>query len=337
MKKFYISLSILLLIIDVAVAQFEPPAGQPGTSAIHADSSVFVAWATGSRINRGFKNISVPASGNTSVGDSTSVIGKPDGVSVVSLGDGGSAIVTFAVPIADGPGYDFAVFENGFDDTFLELAFVEVSSDGTNFFRIPATSNTQESVQTGSFASTDATRINNLAGKYRSPYGTPFNLSEVSGIPELDIQRITHVKIVDVVGCIQDAYATYDKNGHKVNDPWPTDFASGGFDLDGIGVIHQATLSSVSELSAGISFQLYPNPVNKNSSLSLHLQSDEPVTIDVVDMTGRQVALIASRMSVHEHALISLDRLNLKKGLYLLRVSAGQHVKTEKIMVLDEY
>ena len=57
---------------------------------------------------------------------------------VVSLGDGGSITLTFAHPLSDGTGPDLAVFENAFNDTFLELAFVEVSSDGANFVRFPA-------------------------------------------------------------------------------------------------------------------------------------------------------------------------------------------------------
>ncbi|MFN6048554.1 MAG: T9SS C-terminal target domain-containing protein, partial [Bacteroidota bacterium] len=47
---------------------------------------------------------------------------------VVSLGDGGIATLTFDPPITNGDGFDFAVFENTFLDTFLELAFVEVST-----------------------------------------------------------------------------------------------------------------------------------------------------------------------------------------------------------------
>ena len=49
-------------------------------------------------------------------------------------GDAGVAVMTFECPIADGPGYDFAVFENGFAPNpsepnimFLELAFVEAA------------------------------------------------------------------------------------------------------------------------------------------------------------------------------------------------------------------
>ena len=62
----------------------------------------------------------------------------------VSLGDGGTVVLTFPQPIGDVPGPDFAVFENGFkafdNSFFLELAHVEVSSDGVNFYRFPSSS-----------------------------------------------------------------------------------------------------------------------------------------------------------------------------------------------------
>jgi hypothetical protein len=60
--------------------------------------------------------------GHTSYGDDSCALGPADN-NVVSLGDSGYAIVKFDIPISDGPGFDFAVFENAFDDEFLELAF----------------------------------------------------------------------------------------------------------------------------------------------------------------------------------------------------------------------
>ena len=81
----------------------------------------------------------------------------------MSLGDGGVAILTFKYPIKNETGNDFAVFENSFNDTFLELAFVEVSSDGIHYFRFPAVSNTQDTLQMGNDASIDARHLNNLA------------------------------------------------------------------------------------------------------------------------------------------------------------------------------
>ena len=94
---------------------------------------------------------------------------------VVSLGEGGTITLSFERPLADGPGPDFAVFENGFSDGFLELAFVEVSSDGEHFVRFPSAYLGLEPI--GPFNEHDPELIDGLAGKYRRGYGTPFDLS----------------------------------------------------------------------------------------------------------------------------------------------------------------
>ncbi len=241
-KAIFMILILLGFMSSFAIAgPYAPAAGQAGSTAIYKDDSAFVAWASGCDVVRGLMDISDPSKGYASYGSADKALGKAvgDSYDVVSLGDGGYATLTFNAPIYDGPGWDFAVFENGFSDTYLELAFVEVSSDGVNFFRFDSVSLTQTNTQVGGFASLDTTNIHNLAGKYRQGYGTPFDLSELDGIAGLDINNVTHIRIVDVVGCIQDAYCTYDSLGHKINDPWPTPFSSGGFDLDAVGVIHQ--------------------------------------------------------------------------------------------------
>lgn len=241
-----ISILVLALVPVVLWAQFAPAQDQPGTTAMHADSSAFVAWATGCVAEPGPMNITNPEGGLAGSGwPASNVIGYPEGtMGVTCLGDGGMATVTFASPICNRPGPDFAVFENGFENAqtpgywFLELGFVEVSSDGEHFFRFPAYSNTQTETQLGGMGCIDPSQIHNLASKYGAMYGTPFELDEVPDDPLLDKDHITHVRIVDVVGCINPEYATYDCQGHAVNDPWPTAFASGGMDLDAVGVIH---------------------------------------------------------------------------------------------------
>src|SRR5690606_17752172 len=143
----------------------------------------------------------------------------------------------------------------------LELAFVEVSSDGINFFRLAASSHTQDTSQISSVTGENymkARCVNNLAGKYISNYGTPFVLQELSCIAGLDINNITHVRIVDVVGSIGE-YASYDTAGNKINDPYPTNFPTGGFDLDAVGVIHQGTTSGIQGLNLPV-VSVYPNP-----------------------------------------------------------------------------
>ncbi len=262
MKKAFIFLCSWLLSIS-AGAQYTPQAGLAGSDAVPAASTRFVNWATGCTIYRGLMNIADASLGYASAGDSTAALGVADN-GIVSLGDSGVAIVTFAKPIYDGPGADFAVFENGFinpandSESYMELAFVEVSSDGTNYFRFPASSNTQVNVQAGNTTYLNASNINNLAGKYIAMYGTPFDLQELAGTIGLDINHITHIRIVDVVGSIF-ANASHDFTGRAINDPYPTPFPSCGFDLDAVGVIHNVE-TGIKSLTANTAINIFPNP-----------------------------------------------------------------------------
>ncbi len=222
---------------------YAPPAGIDGSTAVALHDERIVNWASGvAELVRGPMDIRNPQLGLASYGSATDVLGPAEGYSfgVVSLGDGGSITLTFPRPITDGPGYDFAVFENGFSETFLELAFVEVSSNGSNFVRFPAVSLTPTTSQIGPWSTLDATNLHNLAGKYGQGYGVPFDLSQLDGhFPLLDIRAVTHVRLIDVVGSIDPLYATLDSLGNVVNDPFPTTFPTGGFDLDAVAVLNQ--------------------------------------------------------------------------------------------------
>jgi hypothetical protein len=235
----FLLLSLCWMLTNTALAQFAPAAGKPGSTAIKADSSCFVNWASNCHIQRGLKQINLPDSGFASVGSALSAIGPASSNGVVSLGDGGIATLTFNPPITNGEGFDFAVFENTFLDTFLELAFVEVSSDSLSWARFPSTSLTQNTKQTEAFGFTQPTQIHNLAGKYRHPYGTPFDLQDLAMMSNIRINEIRYVRIIDVVGSIDSTWGNKDSEQRIINDPWPTPFPSSGFDLDAVGVIHQ--------------------------------------------------------------------------------------------------
>ncbi len=237
----------------LAAGPYDGAAGAPGSLAVACTDPEIAGWATGfTDLVRGFAQIDRPDYGTAGFGVGDHALGpvlretSDDVYDVVSLGDGGRVTLTFAEPITDGEGWDFAVFENGFAGSFLELAFVEVSSDGVNFFRFDAYSETQSATQVGSFGVVDPTNLRNLAGKYVGGQGTPFDLSELAGrSPLLDIHAITHVRIVDVVGSIDETHATRDALGRIINEPWPTPFSTGGFDLDGVAVRHFASAAGI--------------------------------------------------------------------------------------------
>jgi hypothetical protein len=289
--------------------------GTEGCNAIAANDNQIVAWATNVVVTRGPQNISNPNSPLASHGTDADAVGPAtmnNSMEVVSLGDGGSALITFERPIRNGEGPDFAVFENDNIGNFLELAFVEVSSDGEHFVRFPATSLTPTEIQTGSFALTDPTFINNLAGKFRIGYGTPFDLAELADSANIDLDNIVYVRVIDVVGCINPQYATYDAFGHIVNDPWPTDFASSGFDLAGVGVIHQKPLGIDNHEMPQVF--AYPNPCTG----SLYIINENAERIELYNLNGQLLEMV-NNGDTH----VNLNMQQYPAGLYLLKVGNG--------------
>ncbi len=231
--------------INYAHAQagpFAPAAGQPGSTAVSADSSDIVGWATG------YQNY-LPGAGVDSTWQTPELTlgeaGNSDGnnlgftFDIASLGRGGEITLTFSTPIANGDGYDFTIFENSFSDTFLELAWVEVSSNGSNFFRYPGFSFTDAPVS--AFGSIDPTNIDGFAGKYRGGFGTPFDLDLWSSVSAdlLDLNAVSYVRIIDIIGDGSefDNYPSSLGGPHPIYDPFPTT-GSAGFDLDAVAVLN---------------------------------------------------------------------------------------------------
>jgi hypothetical protein len=310
-------------------AQYPPPAGQPGTTAMYEDSSAFTGWAQSCTVVRGYVNIAdttimYNGSNRATYGDEYYGVGKAND-SVVSLGDGGIATLRFDPVIKNGPGPDFAIFENGLSDTFLELAFVEVSSDGTRFVRFPSVSLTQTQTQVGTFGELDATKLNNLAGKYRASFGTPFDLDDVKDSSGIDLNNIKMVRIIDVVGDIVPPYGTKDSHGNIVNDPWPTDFWSCGFDLDAVGVIHSAA-QGISDRQGISLVQVFPNPVASLLHVSVNIPGSVHMTLS--DIAGRTVM---PAMEIVKNTTADLS--SLPAGVYLgCFTLPGGRVVTMKIM-----
>ena len=292
-------------------------AGTEGSTAIAANSTAIVAWATGVELTRGPQNITNPDGPRADFGGDTNAIGMAtmdNTMDAVSLGDGGSALVTFARPIRNGEGFDFAVYENAFGDGSLELAFVEVSTDGQRFVRFPATCLTQSETQLGNAGQSDPTNLNNLAGKYRIGFGTPFDLEELSDSTGINIDSIVYVRIIDVVGSIDPQYGTYDAFGHIINDPWPTPFESSGFDLTGVAVMHERTdVEGIDDVATAIK-SVWPNPTSDYVNVSV----SHAVEAVLYDLSGRRVASFMLNEGSNR-----LDLRALRNGVYMLRAEGS--------------
>jgi hypothetical protein len=297
-------------------AQFPDRVGMPGSDAISAEQPG-LKWGTSCIVSPGFLSIADTNAGRVLIDEATYAVGKADNLTV-SLGDGGNVTVMFERPIVDGPGPDFAIFENSFEDYFLELAFVEVSSDGVHFVRFPATSLTSTIKQIGPFDRIpDVRKLHNLAGKYRGGYGTPFDLSVLKDSVGIDIESITHVRVRDVIGSINPRFASYDAQGNIINDPWPTPFPTCGFDLDAIAVINEKSANAES-------IQIAPNPVHASSDgiarVIAGIQSFDMYTMEGVWIGNVQDGIIQTS--------------GLSAGIYLLRGMEQGSIHTGTVMIL---
>ncbi|MEM7203571.1 MAG: hypothetical protein AAF628_25125 [Planctomycetota bacterium] len=181
----------------------------------------------------------------------SNTLGAPDGT-VHSLGIGGNVVLGFDVVIADGPGADLIVSENPFVSTsnpaltFAEMLFVEVSSDGTSFARIPNRYD-GPAVSPGPFAFVNAGAYEGMAGAGATnpsavdlrdvveAGGDAIDLADLAGHPlvtsgVVDLAAITQVRLVDVRDGVDQ-----DSRGVTIYDP-----GSGSADIDGVTVVHDA-------------------------------------------------------------------------------------------------
>lgn len=193
---------------------------------------------------RGPIDIAIPAAGNVTFGNPLDIPGVASGIATeaVSLGDGGSVTVKFTDTIYDGPDFDFAVFENGIssgapDLLYVELGYVEVSSDDIHYARFDSLTSRGSAVDT--LEEADPDDYHNLAGNRPLGTGTEFDLFDLTNHPlvlsgDVDLDAILYVRIVDVIG----NGTTFDAMSNQIWDPYNTPFITSGFDIDAVGAIN---------------------------------------------------------------------------------------------------
>jgi len=252
-RKLWITGIGLIAIALVRPALAGPYSGPTDTAhavdpAIPSGSSLFVEWAD-QILSLGAGTYFAPR-GSTSISlTGYNSLGDLDAAQIANGDSPGYLTVTFPTGIRNGPGHDFAVFENGFaygspNGLFAEFAYVEVSTNGMDFIRFDSIStNTAPVAGSGAFAGYDVSNVYNLAGKHAAGYGTPFDLAELIDKPlvlngHVDLNNIRYVRLVDIPG----NGSFLDSLGNPILDNWLTT-GTGGFDFrlpagQGVGVIN---------------------------------------------------------------------------------------------------
>ena len=288
------------LIAAVALPVFSATAGQfpDYNQGILSNDARIVSWATGwqdyvqpDTYSGGYCHNNggqIDSVSNAVLGTPTDFTMNGTTKHVLALGHGSSITLTFGRSIPNGPGWNFAVFNNAFLDMSSALAdrgggtnyvhynsgtnlvsvargynfvwckpaFVDVSSDATNWARFPATYlNTDVLFQASvpdspdHWLSQDVTMIDGLAGKAVLQYGTPFSLSTLTNHPNVTsglvvLNNIRYIRLTDVIG----DGSTTDQFGNVIYSPYydgaqlPTlvaapDSSTDGFCLRGVAIL----------------------------------------------------------------------------------------------------
>lgn len=80
--------------------------------------------------------------------------------------------------------------------------------------------------------------------------------------------------------------------------------------------------------------QNYPNPFNPTTKISFELPVSSNVELDVFDILGRRVAVLAQgKMEAGRHS-IDLDASSWATGMYFYRLNAGDLSKVRKMVIL---
>ena len=157
---------------------------------------------------------------------------------VVSLGSGGSIVVSFAPnAIVDGPGPDFIVFENPFwiggdsSNPYAEPGEVSVSDDGVTWASFPCTPTSTRRSVTARASKPPYRQLRRLAGRLLATRRTGYSPVDpsVAGGLALDLATVglTHARYVKIVDQTHEACPEA--------GPRPD---TNGFDLDAVAIVN---------------------------------------------------------------------------------------------------
>jgi len=244
MMKAKVFLLMVLALLLACGSVFAAPGDFDGPYSLHGVTPDVANWWATSVV------------GSSGQSPPENILGPVDGSCAVGSLGGGWITVGFDQAITNGPGDDFAVWENGFvvsgtgGRMYAELGYVDVSTDGENWVEFPSVYLEAEE----GTPNIDPTYVYNLAGNYEAHYipfenreGTPFNLDDILGTPEVlaglvDPNEINYIRLQDIIGggqgggnWDQATYFGYDRD-HWIHDG--IGYFGTGADWDAIGVIN---------------------------------------------------------------------------------------------------
>ncbi|MBF8296550.1 MAG: hypothetical protein HW389_3095, partial [Bacteroidetes bacterium] len=81
-------------------------------------------------------------------------------------------------------------------------------------------------------------------------------------------------------------------------------------------------------------YQNYPNPFNPSTTLKYQLPARSDVSLDVYNLLGQRVTTLVHQLQEPGFYTLNFDASSLPTGMYLARLTAGNFVKVQKMLLL---
>jgi PKD repeat protein len=119
-------------------------------------------------------------------------------------------------------------------------------------------------------------------------------------------------------------------NGTRFKFVFTTSSVSNNLYIDDINITGTV---SVEELENDFDVNVYPNPVNANSVISLTTTSEDAVVIRLIDITGKEVAVVNQNKLKRGTYTFPIGNYDLPAGMYFITAQAGNRKHTMKFVV----
>jgi hypothetical protein len=80
-------------------------------------------------------------------------------------------------------------------------------------------------------------------------------------------------------------------------------------------------------------FSIFPNPASDRINILVEVRRKGNLQIEIFDISGRQVYRMSREAIQTGHQYIQLENLNLSNGYYVLKIKAGDIIRSEKIII----
>jgi hypothetical protein len=103
--------------------------------------------------------------------------------------------------------------------------------------------------------------------------------------------------------------------------------------VDNFSVTNGSVLGINELVKSEIKFNVQPNPMNEDATISFELKQNQRVKIILFDMMGREVTIAEDAQLTAGSHQININKNNLKSGVYFIRFESGENTFNHKLLI----